>query len=221
MWPPGVTDQHHGSHQQQMQQMYPNSGGYPGAPLDVYAAGAASFDGWAVAAQQAAAAQQYGVSAGPLVGHQHMLPAHHMAGHVNHHMMGGHSTSSVNRNNMMMHSWGHQHMHMPLMMHPHGSSSGSPPGGYMGGSSSGRGNWPLNNKAGGYGGSYSNGRQGGGRGGAQGGRGGRARRHIVLNTNPGERSGPSSGWLCSHGRTLQESKQPAPCLTYTQLHVQA
>lgn len=122
---------------------------------------------------------------------------------------------------MMMHSWGHQHMHMPLMMHPHGSSSGSPPGGYMGGSSSGRGNWPLNNKAGGYGGSYSNGRQGGGRGGAQGGRGGRARRHIVLNTNPGERSGPSSGWLCSHGRTLQESKQPAPCLTYTQLHVQA
>lgn len=189
MWPPGVSDQHHGSHQQHMQQVGYNSS-YPGAPLDIYSAGTGgSFEGWTVA--QAAAAQQYGVNGGPLLGHQHMVQAHHMGGHMSHHMMGqmaAHNNSSANRNTMAMHSWGHQHMHMPMMTHPYGSG-GSPPGGYMAQGSSGRGSWPLNQqqKAGGYGGSYSNGRQPGGRGGMQGGRGGRPRRHIVLNTNPGER----------------------------------
>lgn len=94
-----------------------------------------------------------------------------------------------------MHSWGHQHMHMPLMMHPGGSNS--PPGGYMvqgGSSSAARGGWqqPQNPKSGG---SHSNGRHpGGSRGPMQGGRGNRARRHIMLNTSPGkQRSQP--GWL--------------------------
>lgn len=193
MWPNGMSVQHHGSHQQQHMQQVNYNSGYPGGPLDIYGAAAGSFDGWALA--QAAAAQQYGVSGGHLVGHQHMLPAHHMGGHMGGHqhaMMGGaHGSGSANRsNNMMMHSWGHQHMHMPLMMHLGGSSS--PPGGYMvqGSSSGQRGNWPHNQKGGAYGG----GRHQGGRGpGQQGGRGNRPRRHIVLNTNPGEQQRLSAG----------------------------
>jgi hypothetical protein len=188
--PPGVPDQHYGSYQQHMQQVGYNPG-YPGGPLDIYSASTAgNFEGWTVA-QAAAAAHQYGVSGSPLLGHQHIVQAHHMGGHMSHHMMGqvgAHNNSNANRSTMVMHSWGHQHMYMPMISHPYGSS-GSPPGGYMaqGGSSSSRGSWPLNqqHKAGGYGGSYSNGRQPGGRGGMQGGRGSRPRRHIVLNTNPG------------------------------------
>lgn len=213
MWPGGVSEQHHGSHQQHMQQVPYNSGGYPGGPLDIYGAAAGGFDGWAVAQ---AAAQQYGVGGAQMVGHQHgMLPAHHhMAGHMGPHMMsqmGGHmphaaANSNANRQNMMMHSWAPQHMHMPLMMHgPHGSNS-SPPAGYMpqGGSSGNRGNWQPGNQKPGYGGgNFSNGRQpgggggGGGRGPMQGGggRNGRPRRHIVLNTNPGESSQPpAAAW---------------------------
>jgi hypothetical protein len=190
MWPAGVAEQH------QYQVGY--NAGYPGAPLDTYGQStAAGFDGWAVAQQQTATAQQYGVSAGPLVGHQHIVPpGHHMGAHMGHHMvgqMGGHmahgsSNSSANRNSMVMHSWAPSHMHMPLMMHPHSGSS--PTGGYMGqhfSSNSGRGSWQPNQKNGGYGGS--NGRQqSSSRGGMQGGRGGRPRRHIVLNTNPGTRT---------------------------------
>jgi hypothetical protein len=115
---------------------------------------------------------------------------------MGHHMMGGHSNSNAGRNYMMMHSWGQQHMHMPLMMHPGANSS--PPGGYMmqpgGNSSNNRGSWqPQNPKAGGYGGGIngygggSNGRyQGGSRGPMQGGRGNRGRRHAMLNTSPGK-----------------------------------
>lgn len=115
---------------------------------------------------------------------------------MGHHMMGGHSNSNAGRNNMMMHSWGQQHMHMPLMMHPGANSS--PPGGYMmqpgSNSSNNRGSWqPQNPKAGAYGGGSngygggSNGRyQGGSRGPMQGGRGSRGRRHVMLNTFPGK-----------------------------------
>jgi hypothetical protein len=189
MRPPGVAEQHHGSHEH-MQQVGYNTA-YPGGPLDIYSAGTGgSFEGWTVA-QAAAVAHQYGVSGGPLLGHQHMVQAHHMGGHMSHHMMGqmgAHNNS--NANTMLMHSWGHQHMPMPMMNHPYGSG-GSPPGGYMAQGSSSRGSWPLNQqqKAGGYAGSYSNGsysnRQPGGRGGMQGGRGSRPRRHNMLNTNPG------------------------------------
>jgi len=192
MWPTGVSEQHHGSHQQHMQQVAYNSG-YPVSSLDIYGS-SAGFDGWSVAQ---AAAQQYGVGGGPVVGaHQHMLP--HMGGHMGPHMMtqmGGHmphtgSNSSTNRqNNMMMHSWAPQHMHMPLMMHPHGSNSSSPPGSYapQGTTGSRGGNWPLNPKAGGSGGGgFSNGRQPGGGRGMAGGRGHRQRKPMVLNTNPGK-----------------------------------
>lgn len=226
MWPTGVADhQHHGTqHQQQqqhMQQVAYNSSGYPvGGPLDVYGSAAAGFDGWAVAQAQAqaAAAQQYGgVGGGPLAGHQHMLPGHHMMGQ---HMGHAANNNSGNRNGMMMHGgWSPQHMHMPVMMHPHGGNSGSPPGGYMqqgGGSGGGRGggggNWQLNQKAGGvYGGGYNNGRQQSGGRGPMGGRGGRPRRHLVLNTTPGEATSwfrSCGGWLNRRVARYASTRQP-------------
>lgn len=188
MWPGGVPDRHHGSHEQHIPQIAYHPG-YAGVPVDVYGPQSDGFDGWTVAQ---AAAQQYGMPGAQRPPHQHMMAAHPMSRHhVSHHMVPQHMpharSNSGSSLGMMVPPWQHQHLHMPPMMH--GRAAGSPPGGYMQpeGNNS-RSKWPSNHKSAGYGGGGGGNhrQQSGGNRVPASGRGGRGRRQMALNSNIGE-----------------------------------
>jgi hypothetical protein len=203
MWPNPVQEQQqHMQHGQHVPVSYA-SGYQQAVPVDVYGAAAAGMvPGWT------AAQRQYGTS----LSHQqqqqqHMYQTAHMAGgghamhvgpphmmqpmghhvhHVHHggmqHQAGGHGRATAAVAGIMPQPWfgaSGQHLQQPAMVQgspPPGSRGGWSAGGTKAGAPFGSGGFSNNRPFYGGGGRQ----QQGGRGG-----GGRARRHIVLNTDPG------------------------------------